>query len=140
MTPPRKEKILFLCTGNSCRSQMAEGLLRAMAGGRCEVFSAGTRPQGVHPDAVRVMREIGIDISQQRSQHVDEFLDAGIDRVIAVCSNARESCPVFPGNVARLHWSFDDPAAAAGGAEARMAVFRRVRDEIGAALRNWLER
>ena len=118
---------------------MAEGLLRTMAGGRYDVFSAGTRPQGVHPDAVRAMREIGIDIAQQRSQHVDAFLDAGIDRVITVCSNARESCPVFPGNVARIHWSFDDPAAAAGSGEERMAVFRRVRDAIGAALRNWLE-
>ena len=140
MTAPPKEKVLFLCTGNSCRSQMAEGLLRAMAGGRYDVFSAGTRPHGVNPDAVRAMREVGIDIAQQQSQHVDEFLHAGIDLVITVCDKAKESCPVFPGNVERLHWSFDDPAAAGGGDEARMAVFRRVRDEIGAALRNRLER
>ena len=111
MTASPKEKVLFLCTGNSCRSQMAEGLLRAMAGGRYDVFSAGTRPHGVNPDAVRAMREVGIDIAQQQSQHVDEFLHAGIDLVITVCDKAKESCPVFPGNVERLHWSFDDPAA-----------------------------
>ncbi len=138
MTASPKEKVLFLCTGNSSRSQMAEGLLRAMAGGRYDVFSAGTRPQGVNPDAVRAMREIGIDIAQQQSQHVDEFLNAGIDRVITVCDKAKESCPVFPGNAASIHWNFDDPAAATGGGEARLAVFRRVRDEIDAALRNWL--
>ncbi len=119
---------------------MAEGMLRAMASGRYNVFSAGTRPQGVNPNAVHVMREVGIDISQQQPQHVDEFLNTGIDRVITVCDNAKESCPVFPGNVEPIHWSFEDPAAATGGGEARMAVFRRVRDEIGAALRNWLER
>lgn len=133
-------KVLFLCTGNSCRSQMAEGLLRSLAADRYEVFSAGINPQGLNQGAVRAMAELSIDISEQKSQHVDEFLQAGIDTVITVCDNAKENCPIFPGAAKTIHWSFDDPAHATGSDDDRMAVFRRVRDEISAALRDWLER
>ncbi len=135
-----KTKVLFLCTGNSCRSQMAEGLLRSMAADRFEVFSAGTNPQGLNPRAVIAMMELGIDISQQKSRHVDEFLHSGINTVITVCDNARENCPVFPGQAKIMHWSFDDPAQATGSDDERMTVFRRVRDEISSTLRDWLDR
>ncbi len=135
-----KTKVLFLCTGNSCRSQMAEGLLRSMAADRFEVFSAGTNPQGLNPRAVIAMTELGIDISQQKSRHVDEFLHSGINTVITVCDNARENCPVFPGQAKIMHWSFDDPAQATGSDDERMTVFRRVRDEISSTLRDWLDR
>ncbi len=124
------ERVLILCTGNSARSQMAEGLLRAMAGERFEVASAGVAPSSVRPEAIEAMREIGIDISQQRSKSVDEFTDEHFDYVITVCDNAREHCPIFPGNAKRIHWSFDDPAAAPGDEVAQLEVFRRVRDEI----------
>jgi arsenate reductase len=116
---------------------MAEGLLREISGGRFEVFSAGTRPTGVRSEAIEAMREVGVDISLQRSKSVDEFAAEEFDYVITVCDNARDDCPVFPGKTARLHWSFDDPAAVEGEWEARLAVFRRVRDEIGAHLREW---
>ena len=109
---------------------MAEGLLRHLAGERFEVASAGVSPTHVRPEAITVMREIGIDISQHRSKSVDEFTDQEFDYVITVCDNANEQCPVFPGNTQRIHWSFDDPAAAEGDEHARLAVFRRVRDEI----------
>ena len=122
-----KRRVLFLCTGNSCRSQMAEGLLRHLAGDRFEALSAGTRPAGLNPGAIEVMREIGIDISTHRSRHVDEFVAQEFDWVITVCDSARETCPVFPGAAARLHWSFDDPAAATGSVQERRAVFRRRR-------------
>jgi len=124
------KRVLFLCTGNSARSQMAEGLLRHMAGDRFEVASAGISPTKVRPEATEVMREIGIDISQQRSKAVDDFVDREFDYVITVCDNANEQCPVFPGTTNRIHWSFDDPAAVEGDELARLAVFRRVRDEI----------
>lgn len=133
-----KQRILFLCTGNSCRSQMAEGLLRSLAGARFEVHSAGTRPQGVNPRAVYAMRELGIDIETQSSDHVDSYLGTGVDTVITVCDHAAENCPTFPERVRRIHWSFDDPAKATGTEAERMEVFRRVRDEIRDALRNWL--
>ena len=133
-----KQRILFLCTGNSCRSQMAEGLLRSLAGARFEVHSAGTRPQGVNPRAVYAMRELGIDIETQSSDHVDSYLRTGVDTVITVCDHAAENCPTFPERVRRIHWSFDDPAKATGTEAERMEVFRRVRDEIRDALRNWL--
>lgn len=135
-----KERVLFLCTGNSARSQMAEGLLRHLAGDRFEVASAGTRPVGLNPDAVTVMHELGVDISQHRSKLVDEFLDKQFDYVITVCDNAKESCPVFPGNAQRLHWSFEDPAAAKGPVEARRIVFRRVRDQIQGRIQHFLHR
>ncbi|HKG80200.1 MAG TPA: arsenate reductase ArsC [Pyrinomonadaceae bacterium] len=124
------KRVLFLCTGNSARSQMAEGLLRHMAGDRFEVASAGVSPTRLRPEATEVMREIGIDISQQRSKAVDDFVDREFDYVITVCDNANEQCPVFPGTTNRIHWSFDDPAAVEGEELARLAVFRSVRDEI----------
>ncbi len=126
-----KLKVLFLCTGNSCRSQMAEGWLRHLAGGRFEVFSAGTKPVGLNPEAVAVMREVGIDISGQRSKNVSEFVGHHFPYVVTVCDSAREQCPIFPGTVRRMHWSLEDPAAAQGTHEERLAVFRRVRDQIG---------
>jgi arsenate reductase len=125
-----RQSVLILCTGNSARSQMAEGLLRHLAGDRFEVASAGVSPTRVRPEAIAVMRESGIDISQHRAKSVDEFTDQEFDYVITVCDNANEQCPVFPGNTERIHWSFDDPAAASGDEQARLAVFRRVRDEI----------
>jgi arsenate reductase len=134
-----RKSVLILCTGNSARSQMAEGLLRAEAGDRFEVESAGTRPVGVRAEAVEVMREAGVDITSHRSKSADEFAGRPFDYVITVCDNARESCPVFPGKTRRIHWSFDDPAAVGGDEQARLAAFRRVRDEIRERLRGWLE-
>jgi arsenate reductase len=125
-----RKRVLILCTGNSARSQMAEGLLRHMAGDRFEVESAGVEPSHVRPQAVEAMREVGIDLSGHRSKSVDEFAGSEFDYVITVCDNARERCPVFPGKTERLHWSFDDPAAARGDEKAVLSVFRRVRDEI----------
>ena len=131
-----KQRVLSLCTGNSARSQMAEGLLRHDAGERFEVASAGTRPSSVRPEAIAVMRELGIDISGQRSKHVDVFEGQGFDYVITVCDNARESCPVFFGAAKRLHHDFEDPAAFTGCEEERLALFRRVRDELRAFLQD----
>ena len=133
------KRVLILCTGNSARSQMAEGLLRQMGGGRFEVESAGTHPGHVRPEAIEAMREVGIDISGHRSKSVDEFAGREFEVVITVCDNARENCPVFPARTERVHWSFDDPAAAPGGFDERLAVFRRVRDEIRARLTEWAE-
>jgi arsenate reductase len=125
-----KSKVLFLCTGNSARSQMAEAFLRDMASDRFEALSAGITPRGLHPFAVEVMQEIGIDISQQRSKDVREFLGTPIPYIVTVCDNAKEHCPVFPGTYKYMHWSFEDPAAAQGTEEQTLVVFRRVRDEI----------
>lgn len=125
-----KKSVLILCTGNSARSQMAEGLLRAIGGGRLEVESAGVIASFVRPQAIEAMRETGIDISGHRSKSVEEFTGQNFDYVITVCDNAKESCPVFPGSVKRIHWTFDDPADAAGSDEEKLTVFRRVRDEI----------
>lgn len=123
--------ILILCTGNSCRSHLAEGVLRASLGPAFHVASAGSKPAGyVHPLALRTMEEIGIDLSSHRSKHLDEFLQVDVETVITVCGNADQVCPMFPGQVNRHHWGFDDPAHATGDEEAQMAVFRRVRDEI----------
>ena len=130
-----KIRVLILCTGNSARSQMAEGLLRHMGEGRFEVYSAGTMASFVRPQAIEAMREIGIDISGHRSKSVDEFAGQEFDYVITVCDNANENCPVFPGKTKRIHWSFDDPAEAHGTEEEKLAVFRRVRDEIAEKLR-----
>ena len=130
-----KLRVLILCTGNSARSQMAEGLLRHDAGDRYEVESAGTRPGTVRPEAIAVMREIGIDISGHRSKHVDAFGGQHFDLVITVCDHAQTACPVFPAG-ARRHHSFDDPAAVEGSLEARLEVFRRVRDELRDYLRD----
>ena len=132
-----KPKVLFLCTGNSARSQMAEGLLRRDGGSRFEALSAGIWPSHVREEAIQVMREVGTDISGHRSKSVAEFVGQNFDYVITVCDSARESCPVFPGRAERIHWSFDDPAAVSGSKEERLAVFRRVRDEIRAKLRSF---
>ena len=129
-----KKRVLILCTGNSARSQMAEGLLRHDAGERFDVESAGTKPGSVRPEAIAAMRELGIDISGHRSKHVEEFEGQKFDYVITVCDNARESCPVFFGAATRLHHSFDDPAALNGSEEERLALFRRVRGELRAYL------
>lgn len=126
-----KPTVLILCTGNSCRSHLAEGILRAAAGDLLDVQSAGSRPAGyVHPLAILVMQEIGIDITGHRSKHMDEFLKLPVETVITVCGNAEQACPMFPGQVNRHHWGFDDPAHAKGTDEEKLAVFRRVRDEI----------
>ena len=130
-----RKRVLILCTGNSARSQMAEGLLRHLAGDRFEVASAGVSPTHVRPEAITAMREIGIDISDHHSKSVDEFSDQEFDYVITVCDNANEQCPVFPGKTERIHWSFEDPAAAEGEENARLDVYRRVRDEILQRLR-----
>jgi len=136
---PRKSKVLILCTGNSARSQMAEGLFRQAGGDRYEVFSAGTKPSLVRPEAIAVMREIGIDISGHRSKSVDEFAREELDLVITVCDNAKESCPVFPGKTQRLHWPFEDPTAVVGSEEQRIAAFRSTRDQIKARIRLFLD-
>jgi arsenate reductase len=133
-----KRRVLILCTGNSARSQMAEGLLRHMGGGRVEVHSAGTRPGFVRPEAIAALAELGIDISSHRSKHVDEFAGQRFDDVITVCDNAAENCPVFPA-ARRIHWSFEDPAAAVGDEAQRLAEFRRIRDQIAARLREYVE-
>jgi arsenate reductase len=126
-----KPLVLILCTGNSCRSHIAEGILRAAAGDLLEVASAGSKPAGyVHPLAINVLQEIGIDISQHRSKHLDEFKCARVETLITVCGNADQVCPTFPGQMNRHHWGFDDPAHAEGSEEEKLAVFRRVRDEI----------
>ena len=128
MKPP---VILILCTGNSCRSHLAEGILQDALGPAWKVASAGSKPAGyVHPLAIRAMAEIGIDISSHHSKHLDQFLGDDVETVITVCGNADQACPLFPGQRNRHHWGFDDPAHATGTEEEQMAVFRRVRDEI----------
>ena len=134
-----KQRVLFLCTGNSARSQMAEGLLRHMAGDVFEAFSAGTHPVGLNPGAVEAMKDIGVDISRQRSKHVAEFLSGRFDYVITVCDRAKESCPIFPDAGALLHWSFTDPAAVEGTEAEREKVFHRVRDEIQGQIRTFID-
>jgi arsenate reductase len=126
----QKGRVLFLCTHNSARSQMAEGLLRHLAGERFEVTSAGTEATRVRPLAIRAMGEIGVDISGQESETLDRYLDRSFDYMITVCDDANEACPYFPGASERLHWSLEDPSQAAGSEQERLAVFRRVRDEI----------
>lgn len=130
-----KKRVLFLCTHNSARSQMAEGLLRAIAGDTFEVFSAGTEQTRVQPLAIDAMREVGIDLSSHTSKTLKVFQGQTFDYVITVCDRANESCPIFPGDTQRIHWSFDDPTAAEGSDEERLRVFRRVRDEIQQRLR-----
>jgi arsenate reductase len=135
-----KQRALILCTGNSARSQMAEGLLRALAGEQFEVFSAGTKPSSVNSLAIAAMDERGIDIRSHHSKHLNEFLAQPFDFVITVCDNAAEACPVFPGPAQRIHWSFPDPAAAQGSEAERLAAFREVRDAIEGRLREWVAR
>ncbi|HEX2728114.1 MAG TPA: arsenate reductase ArsC [Rubrobacteraceae bacterium] len=128
------QKVLFLCTHNSARSQMAEGLLRHLAGERFDVHSAGTEATHVRPLAIDAMREIGVDISGQESKTLQRYLGEPFEYVVTVCDDANESCPVFPGAKERLHWSFEDPSKATGSEEERLAMFRRVRDEIQARI------
>ncbi|MGA2446787.1 MAG: arsenate reductase ArsC [Opitutaceae bacterium] len=131
MSSNPKPCILILCTGNSCRSQMAESILRAAAGDLIEVHSAGAKPAGfVHPLAIKVMQEISLDLSHHRSKPLSEFLQTPVHTVITVCSQADQACPIFPGQVNRHHWAFDDPARASGTEAEVLAVFRRVRNEI----------
>jgi arsenate reductase len=130
-----KKKVLFICTQNSARSQMAEGLLRSMYGDRFEVFSAGTNPWRVNPFAIEAMKKAGVDISSHRSKSIDEFMEVEIDYAVTVCDNAKESCPYFPEAKVLIHHSFSDPAALTGGDEVILAEFERVRDEI----RVWIE-
>ncbi len=132
-------RVLFVCTGNSARSQMAEALLGREAGPKVEAFSAGTEPKGVHPLTIRALAEAGIDWSGARSKSVMEYVDEPFDYVITVCDRAREACPVFPGGRMKLHWSFDDPAEATGTESERLAVFERVRDEIRTQVRSFVE-
>ena len=130
-SPTTKPLILILCTGNSCRSHLAEGILRAASHGLFEVASAGSKPAGyVHPLGIAAMKEIGIDISAHSSKHMNDFLDRDVETVITVCGNADQACPMYPGQLNRHHWGFDDPAHATGTDAEKMAVFRRVRDEI----------
>jgi arsenate reductase len=124
------KRILVLCTGNSARSQMGEGLFRHEGGAEYEVESAGTKPSHVRPEAIAVMKEIGIDISAHRSKSVEEFSGQSFDYVVTVCDNARDNCPMFPAGTARIHWSFEDPAAVEGGEGERQAAFRGIRDQI----------
>jgi arsenate reductase len=125
-----KKRVLFLCTGNSARSQMAEGFLRHMAGDRFEAFSAGVKPTQVNPLAIKVMAEAGIDISKHRSKSAMEFIGQQFDYVVTVCDNAKQTCPIFPGKYEKIHWDLEDPAEAQGNEEERLAFFRRIRDEI----------
>src|SRR5688572_10239971 len=132
-----KKRVLILCTGNSARSQMAEGLLRQDAGDRFEVASAGTHPSLVRPEAITVMNEIGIDLSGHYSKSVDDFAGEQFDYVLTVCDQAREVCPIYPGHANRLHHAFEDPAGVKGTEEQRLNAFRKVRDEIRAYLKSF---
>lgn len=133
-----KQRVLFICTHNSARSQMAEGLLRHLGGKRFEVFSAGTEATQVRPLAIRAMAEVGIDISGQQSKTLDRYLNEPFDDVITVCDTAAEACPVFPGATRRRHWSFEDPSKARGNEAEQLEVYRRVRDEIRSRIENEL--
>ena len=134
----KKKRVLFLCTHNSCRSQMAEGLLRHHGEKQFEVFSAGTSPSRVHPMAVEVMEEKGIDLTGQRSKSIDEFLGQGFNLIVTTCDDARETCPVFPGQAEMLHWGLEDPAEADGPREQILKVFRRIRNELEKLIRYYL--
>lgn len=140
MSGRRLKRVLILCTGNSARSQMAEGLLRNMAGDRIEVASAGVAPTQVRPEAIEAMKEIGIDISNHRSKSVDELIMQAFDYVITVCDNANQHCPTFPGACRRIHWSIEDPAAVAGNDKTRLEAFRRARNELGERLDKFIEK
>ena len=135
---PSRERVLILCTGNSCRSQLAEAIWRHEAGDRYEVFSAGTQPKGINPRTGVVLRELSISLDGHRSKDVREFFGQPFDLVITVCDHARETCPVFPGAKRQEYWPFDDPAAATGSEEEILTVFRRVRDQIRARIREYV--
>ena len=133
-------KVLFLCTGNSCRSQMAEAWLRELGGDRFEVYSAGLEPHGVNPNTIVVMEELGIDMSGHRSKQLDEYIGkVNFDYLITVCGNADERCPYFPGMGARMHWPFQDPAAFVGPEDEKLDFFRKVRDQIKEKIQSWLD-
>jgi arsenate reductase (thioredoxin) len=135
-----KPTALILCTGNSCRSHLAEGILRQAAGDILNVQSAGSNPAGyVHPLAIQVMEEIGINISKHRSKHLNEFLNQPIETIITVCGNADQACPIFPGQVNRHHWPFYDPAKAEGSDAEKLTIFRKVRDEIRAVFQAYAD-
>ena len=134
-----KPRVLILCTANSARSQMAEGLLRNLAEGRLEAFSAGSQPSHVHPMAIRAMDELGIDIRNQSSKHLEQYLGSTFDDVITVCDNAAQNCPIFPGPANRIHWGLPDPAAVTGSDEAQLESFRRVRVELQSRFENYLK-
>jgi len=139
MTPSPKTKVLFLCTGNSCRSQMAQAWLRTLVGDRFEVYSAGLEPHDIHPMTIQVMEEAGVDMSGYRSKHLDEYQGKiDFDYLITVCSDADERCPYFPGMGVRLHWPFEDPPAFDGPGDEKLALFRKVRDQIKAKIEEWL--
>jgi len=138
MKRPAKPRILVLCTHNSNRSQMAEGILRALGGDRLEAHSAGMEPRGVNPNAIKVLKEIGIDISGQSSKHVGEYIGQKFDYVVTVCDEAAQGCPFFPGETARLHWPFEDPSKFTGTDEDVLAQFRRARDLIRNKISQWL--
>jgi len=140
MTKSEKIKILFLCTGNSCRSQMAQACLRVWGGDRFEVYSAGLEPHGIHPHTIRAMEETCYDMNGHRSKHLDEYKGKmNFYFLITVCSNAEERCPYFPGMSTRMHWHFEDPAAFEGPEEEKLALFRQVRDQIKARIQSWLD-
>jgi len=131
-----KKGVLFLCTGNSCRSQMAEGFVKKMLSKDLNIFSAGLEPKGIHPMAVKVMQEIGLDISRQKSKNISEIPIGEIDIVITLCGDAAERCPVFPGKVKRIHWELEDPAKAQGSKEEIKKIFQKVRDKIKSHIKN----
>jgi arsenate reductase len=131
-----KKGVLFLCTGNSCRSQMAEGFVKKMLSKDLNIFSAGLEPKGIHPMAVKVMQEIGLDISRQKSKNISEIPIGEIDIVITLCGDAAERCPVFPGKVKRIHWELEDPAKAQGSKEEIIKIFQKVRDKIKSHIKN----
>jgi len=134
-----RKEVLILCTGNSCRSQMAEGIWRKLGADKWEAYSAGSEPAGyVHPLGVKAMEEIGIEIAANRSKHVDEFVDHDFDLVVTVCDGAKESCPVLPGAAQTVHWPFNDPASATGPDSEKLPVFQRVRDQIQARIEEFL--
>ncbi len=124
------KKVLFLCTGNSCRSQMAEGFLKHIAADKFEIFSAGVKPTMINPIVIKVMAEVGVDISKQRSKSVMEFINQKFDYVITVCNKAKQTCPVFPGKYEKIHWDIEDPAEAQGNEKEKLRVFRKIRDKI----------
>ena len=133
-----KSKVLFLCTGNSCRSQIGEGLMRHLAGDTYEVYSAGVEPSRIHPMSILVMDEIGVDIRQQSSDDVNDYLNAGIDIVISVCDHAAQTCPVFPGKVKRIHWSLKDPFHGWDIDESKLPDYRRTRDDLMLRIKGFL--
>ena len=140
MTPEKKHKVLFLCTGNQARSQMAEGLLRTRSGGSIDIVSAGSRPKdAVHPLAVKALGEMEIDISEAEPKEVKQFLGDDFDYIITLCDNARDECPYFPGDAVRIHWDLSDPVAATGSEEDRISAFRTIRDEIARRIDEFLD-